>query len=155
MHKTLILVLFFVITLAIASNAFKIGMISERYSMGGLKILNNFNRPCIQCYDFSVKPALAILPNLTHDSGIMRTCGSLCDALTVVTGYEEDSVFCNATCEALGYKEFVKVIDNNDLDAVSYCDLGATCEGKTGKGSFYDELTRFLYLLFFLLLLCS
>ena len=152
MCKTPIIVMLFAIGVVIASNPFKIRMHTERYSMESLKKLDDPYADCYQCYALSASPALAILPNLTHDSSIMHTCEALCDALAKVSGSPRDQIYCNLTCTALGYEEFVQEIDSGDFDKVSYCTIGGLCKGNTVIRSFSDRLSRgillFLCLLF-------
>ena len=153
MCKTAIIVMLFAIGVVIASNPLKIRMHTERYSMESLKKLDNSNGDCDECYDLSASPALAVLPNLTHDSSIMRTCEALCDTLAKVSRSPRDQTYCSLTCTALGYEEFVQEIDNGGFDKVSYCTIGGSCKGNTAIRSFRDRLRRGLLL--FLCLLFS
>jgi hypothetical protein len=66
---------------------------------------------------------------LILDTGIIGTCQTLCEALAQKTGKEIIGVICNIACDVVGIEEFIKLIENADLDPIYYCELAKFCPG--------------------------
>jgi hypothetical protein len=87
---------------------------------------------CINIADQSIN----ILLNLILDSGIIGTCGTLCQALAEKTGSSVIGTICDLACDAVGIDEFIKLIDRADIDPIWYCELARFCIGKIRSCSF-------------------
>ncbi|XP_035680752.1 countin-1-like isoform X1 [Branchiostoma floridae] len=81
---------------------------------------------CKFCIDFS-QQALNQLLNIILQVGVVGTCGDLCQALADKTGSQALGVACNLLCDIEGVKEFIKIIENADLDPIYYCELLKQC----------------------------
>jgi hypothetical protein len=78
---------------------------------------------CINVADESIN----ILLNLILDTGILGSCQTLCQALAQKTGSEVIGTICNIACDVVGIEEFIKMIENADLDPIYYCELAKMC----------------------------
>lgn len=81
---------------------------------------------CINVADESIN----VLLNLILDTGILGSCQTLCTALAQKTGSEAAGVICNIVCDVVGIEEFIKLIENADLDPIWYCEIAKACPGK-------------------------
>lgn len=80
---------------------------------------------CINVADESIN----VLLNLILDTGILGSCQTLCNALAQKTGSAAAGVVCNLVCDVVGIEEFIKMIENADLDPIYYCELCKLCPG--------------------------
>ena len=78
---------------------------------------------CINVADQSIN----ILLNLILDSGIIGTCGTLCQALAEKTGSQLIGTICDLVCDVVGIDEFIKLIEKADLDPIWYCEIARMC----------------------------
>ncbi|CAF0722424.1 unnamed protein product [Rotaria sordida] len=78
---------------------------------------------CINVADESIN----ILLNLILDTGIIGTCGTLCQALAEKTGSEILGTVCDIVCDVVGIDEFIKLIEKADLDPIWYCEIAKLC----------------------------
>jgi hypothetical protein len=81
---------------------------------------------CPTCINVA-EESINILLNLILDTGIIGTCQTLCEALAQKTGKEIIGVICNIACDVVGIEEFIKLIENADLDPIYYCELAKFC----------------------------
>lgn len=75
--------------------------------------------PCIQLGEQS----LQILINAILNVGVMGGCGKLCGNLPA--GKQQTA--CNLICDAVGIKEFIKALNNTDLDPFYLCEELHAC----------------------------
>jgi len=78
---------------------------------------------CINVADESIN----ILLNLILDTGIIGSCTTLCEALAKKTGSQLIGTICTLVCDGLGIAEFIKLLENSDLDPIYYCELARLC----------------------------
>jgi hypothetical protein len=78
---------------------------------------------CIKVAEESIN----VLLNLILDAGILGSCQTLCTALAQKTGSELAGVICNLACDVVGIEEFIKLIENADLDPIYYCEIAKLC----------------------------
>lgn len=81
---------------------------------------------CPTCINIA-EQSINILLNLILDSGIIGTCGTLCQALAQKTGSQVVGTICDLVCDAVGIDEFIKILDNADLDPIWYCEIAKLC----------------------------
>lgn len=98
---------------------------------------------CPTCINIA-EQSINILLNLILDSGIIGTCGTLCQALAEKTGSQVIGTICDLVCDAVGIDEFIKLLDNADLDPIWYCEIAKLCPGKTMK----TKRTKLINLIF-------
>lgn len=84
---------------------------------------------CPTCINIA-EQSINILLNLILDSGIIGTCGTLCQALAEKTSSQVIGTICDLVCDAVGIDEFIKLLDNADLDPIWYCEIAKLCPGK-------------------------
>jgi hypothetical protein len=84
---------------------------------------------CPTCINVA-EESINVLLNLILDAGIIGTCQTLCTALAQKTGSELIGVICNLACDVVGIEEFIKLIENADLDPIYYCEIARFCPGK-------------------------
>ena len=139
MYKTLTIVLIAFIGIAGASNAFPAkahlvqrAPVAFHQQRVGLDL-------CPTCINIA-EQSINILLNLILDSGIIGTCGTLCQALADKTGSQILGTVCDLACDFLGIEEFLKVLNNADLDPIWYCEIAKFCPSKSNASSrHYDE----------------
>ncbi|BFZ06971.1 hypothetical protein BsWGS_10010 [Bradybaena similaris] len=81
---------------------------------------------CPLCIQFTDE-ALNILLNIILNTGIVGSCEVLCSALEQKTGSKVIGAVCNILCDIEGIKEFVKLIEQADLDPIYFCELLKVC----------------------------
>lgn len=81
---------------------------------------------CKTCVEFS-EQALNELLNAVLNLGIVGECSKLCTYVTDKTGSQVVGIVCNLLCDYVGINEFVKIIENADLDPIYYCELLKAC----------------------------
>ncbi|CAG5114757.1 unnamed protein product [Candidula unifasciata] len=81
---------------------------------------------CPLCIQFTDE-ALDVLLNIILNSGIVGSCGVLCNALEQKTGSKVIGAVCNILCDIAGIKEFIKIIEQADLDPIYFCELLKVC----------------------------
>ena len=59
--------------------------------------------------------------------GVIGSCGEICSYVQDKTGSQIVGVVCNLLCDIAGVDEFIKIVDNADLDPIYYCELLKTC----------------------------
>ncbi|XP_065180457.1 countin-1-like [Sycon ciliatum] len=82
---------------------------------------------CPTCVSFTGQ-ALDILLNIILNSGVVGSCGTLCGELANKTGNKDLGVVCDLLCDYVGIKEFIKFIQNADLDPIYFCELLKVCK---------------------------
>jgi len=82
---------------------------------------------CIQLSD----QALNILLNYVLNAGVVGGCSAICGHLN--NTFERDA--CTVVCTIAGVKEFVKAIENADLDPIYFCELTHSCEAGSDSAS--------------------
>ena len=78
--------------------------------------------------------AINILLNLVVGT-IPSTCQALCGGLAPKLP-EVVVVLCEIACVGVGLDEFIKMIENADLDPIYYCELARGCPGKNSLSIF-------------------
>jgi len=126
MYKALIFVLFAIIATATASDVsnthpYNIQRITAASSQ--LTLDSELCKVCIDVADESIN----ILLNLILDTGIIGTCGTLCQALAQKTGSQLIGTICNLACDAVGIAEFIHILENADIDPILYCEIAKMC----------------------------
>lgn len=81
---------------------------------------------CKVCIDFATQ-ALDQLLNTILNIGVVGECSTLCSYVEKQSGSQVLEVVCNVLCDLVGVDEFVKIIDQADLDPIYYCELLKTC----------------------------
>jgi len=126
MYKVLTFVLIAVIGIASASDVFNV----KSYNIQRVK--SSFPQPslridvCPTCLNVADQ-SINILLNLILDTGIIGTCGTLCQALAQKTGSQLLGTICDIVCDAVGIKEFIDIIEKADLDPIWYCEIAKMC----------------------------
>jgi len=77
---------------------------------------------CLNVADESIN----ILLNLILDTGIIGTCGTLCTALAQKTSPIIGTI-CDLACDVVGIAEFIKMLENADIDPIWYCEIARMC----------------------------
>ncbi|WAR19856.1 CTuncharacterized [Mya arenaria] len=80
---------------------------------------------CKTCIDFAGQ-ALNELLNIILQGGVVGGCADLCNALASKTSPAIGTV-CNILCDIVGIEEFIKIVQNADLDPIYYCELIPAC----------------------------
>ncbi|KAH3844335.1 hypothetical protein DPMN_086593 [Dreissena polymorpha] len=80
---------------------------------------------CKMCIDFADQ-ALNELLNIILQGGVIGGCADLCNALASKTSPAIGTV-CNLLCDIVGIEEFIKIVQNADLDPIYYCELLPLC----------------------------
>ena len=129
MYKALAIVIIAIIGIANASSR----LTSQSHNIQRAKL--DFGRTavgldvCPTCINVA-EQSINILLNLILDSGIIGTCGTLCQALADKTGSQALGAVCDIVCDFLGIDEFIKLLDKADLDPIWYCEIAKLCPGK-------------------------
>lgn len=134
MYKSLVLALIVVIGVASASTSLsgnKNTIRRTKVGFGNERLTLDLCPTCINIAEQSIN----ILLNLILDSGIVGTCGTLCQALAQKTGSQIIGTVCDLVCDAVGIDEFIKLLNNADLDPIWYCEIAKMCPGKIGTES--------------------
>ncbi len=63
----------------------------------------------------------------------MDTCSHLCDLVTEKTGSAILGFICKMGCDFLVLEEFVKLVNDADLDPIYYCEKIDLCPSKSNK----------------------
>lgn len=82
---------------------------------------------CGACIDFADQ-ALNFLLNYVLNVGVVGGCAEICAYAEKITGNKLVGAVCNALCDLVGIEEFIKVIEEADLDPIWYCELLHACE---------------------------
>eukprot|EP00118_Oscarella_pearsei_P024642 m.306495 g.306495 ORF g.306495 m.306495 type:complete len:265 (+) comp41298_c0_seq1:34-828(+) len=81
---------------------------------------------CPTCINFA-NEAIENLVNIIANFGVIGTCGKLCGILANDTGSQVIGVACDLFCSYVGIEEFIKIIEEVDLDAFYFCELVKVC----------------------------
>ncbi|KAK3774916.1 hypothetical protein RRG08_007273 [Elysia crispata] len=81
---------------------------------------------CPLCIQFTGQ-AINQLLNIILNMGVVGTCGQLCQLLAEKTGSQLLGAACTILCDIEGVQEFVKLIQEADLDPIYLCELLKTC----------------------------
>jgi hypothetical protein len=81
---------------------------------------------CPTCINFADE-ALDTLLNIILQVGVLGSCGDICGILQQKTGSQILGVACNLLCDYVGITEFIKIIDEADLDPIWYCEILKLC----------------------------
>lgn len=122
MYKAVTIVLIAIIGAACASTH-SVNIKRTKLTSDVRQLRLDFCPTCINLADQSIN----ILLNLILDSGIIGTCGTLCQALAQKTGSQVIGTICDLVCDAVGVDEFIKILDNADLDPIWYCEIAKLC----------------------------
>lgn len=81
---------------------------------------------CINTYDDLIQTVLDIILQY----GILDSCGNLCDLVEQKSGSSFLGFVCMVGCDVLGIKEFIKLMEDADIDPIYYCEQINLCPGK-------------------------
>ena len=81
---------------------------------------------CPLCVQFASE-ALNELLNAILNVGVVGECSKLCVYVGDKLNNKVIAVVCNILCDFVGIEEFVKIIDQSDLDPIYYCELLRVC----------------------------
>jgi hypothetical protein len=93
---------------------------------------------CPTCINVA-EESINILLNLILDTGIIGTCGTLCQALAQKTSALIGTI-CDLACDVVGIAEFIKLLENSDLDPIYYCEIAKLCPGKNSFSVFQSKI---------------
>jgi len=125
MYKALTFVLIVIVGIASGSNVLNVKSHNIQKVKPALPTLDL----CPTCINVA-EESINILLNLILDTGIIGTCGTLCQALAQKTGSELIGTICDLVCDGVGIAEFIKLLENSDLDPIYYCEISKLCPGK-------------------------
>ena len=91
---------------------------------------------CNVCVQFSGQ-AINQLLDIILNAGVLEGCKELCGLLNAS---EAIDVACNLLCDIVGIKEFVKIIEDADLDPIYFCELLKVCKVFDGGDATITEL---------------
>jgi hypothetical protein len=129
MYKALTFVLIVIVGIASGSNVFNVKSYNIQQSKPVFPQPNLGLDLCPTCINVA-EESINILLNLILDTGIIGTCGTLCQALAQKTGSELIGTICDLVCDAVGITEFIRLLENSDLDPIFYCEIAKFCPGK-------------------------
>nr|XP_022329160.1 countin-1-like [Crassostrea virginica] len=81
---------------------------------------------CPTCINFTGQ-AIDMLLNIILQSGVVGSCGALCSLLEQKTGSQALGAVCNILCDIVGIEEFIKLVQEADLDPIYFCELLKAC----------------------------
>eukprot|EP00731_Ephydatia_muelleri_P027939 Em0019g812a len=81
---------------------------------------------CPTCIGFA-NDFINDLLNIILNGGVVGGCSDLCQLLEEKTGSQLADVVCNLLCDYVGIEEFIKIIQESDLDPIYYCELLHAC----------------------------
>lgn len=82
---------------------------------------------CKACIEFADQ-ALDYLLNAVLNIGVIGSCGTICQWVEEKSGSKILGLGCNLLCDYAGIDEFIKIIEEADLDPIWYCELLRACE---------------------------
>jgi hypothetical protein len=82
---------------------------------------------CGSCLNLADQ-ALNYLLNYILKIGVVGSCAEICGFVQNKTSSKTIGAVCNILCDVVGIEEFVKIIQNADLDPIYYCELLKVCE---------------------------
>lgn len=124
MYKALTIVLIAIIGIASAANVQASSIKRAPSAMTKPSVGLDLCPTCLNVADESIN----ILLNLILDTGIIGSCQTLCTALAQKTS-EIVGVICEIVCDGFGIDEFIKALENADIDPIYYCELAKFCPG--------------------------
>jgi hypothetical protein len=104
------------------TNALKLGGKKNAGIVGDVQL--DFCKGCIEFADQALEQLLNAIVNI----GIAGSCSKLCNYVEEQTGNKFIGTACNIFCDYVGITEFVKLIDQADLDPIYYCELLKQCK---------------------------
>ena len=145
MYKALAIVIIAIIGMSNASS----GLTSQSHNIRRTRLDLGQGRVgldvCPTCINVA-EQSINILLNLILDSGIVGTCGTLCQALADKTGSQVLGTVCDLVCDVVGIDEFIKLLDKADLDPIWYCEIAKLCPSKRKTlGSCLDAKLSFSF----------
>jgi len=126
MYKALTFVLVVIVGVASGANIFNVQSHNIRRTKSGFGSTDVTLDLCPTCINVA-EQSINILLNLILDTGIIGTCGTLCQALAQKTGSQLIGTICDLVCDVVGIEEFIKLIENADLDPIWYCEIARLC----------------------------
>jgi hypothetical protein len=126
MYKAITFALIVIVGIASATNnlnvkSHNIQLVKSSVPQASLRL--DVCKPCIDAAEESIN----ILLNLILDTGIIGTCGTLCQALGQKTGSQLLATVCDLVCDAVGIDEFIHILDRADIDPIWYCEIAKMC----------------------------
>jgi hypothetical protein len=104
------------------ANTLKLGGKKNSGIVGDVDL--DFCKGCIQFGD----QALEQLLNAILNAGVVGSCSKLCNYVEEKTSSKFVGIACNLFCDYVGVTEFVKLIQQADLDPIYYCELLKQCK---------------------------
>ncbi|XP_045164928.2 countin-1-like [Mercenaria mercenaria] len=81
---------------------------------------------CSLCVEFAGQAVNGLLQFILQ-VGVVDSCGDLCQAFADKIGNQAIGFVCTILCDVVGVKEFVNIIQKEDLDPIYYCELIPVC----------------------------
>ncbi|XP_060605404.1 countin-1-like [Ruditapes philippinarum] len=81
---------------------------------------------CSLCIEFAGQAINGLL-QMVLQVGVVDTCGDLCQILADKSGSQALGAVCSILCDIVGIKEFINIINKEDLDPIYYCELIPAC----------------------------
>lgn len=81
---------------------------------------------CNLCVEFANQVIDALLQFILQ-VGVVDTCGDLCQAFAQKAGSQALGVVCSLLCDLVGVKEFMNIIQKEDIDPIYYCEELTAC----------------------------
>ncbi|XP_003383765.1 PREDICTED: countin-3-like [Amphimedon queenslandica] len=94
-------------------------------------------RLCGACIEFAEQFINQLL-NIILNAGVVGGCAELCGMLPASNTEKE---VCAILCDIVGIREFIKIIEEADLDPIYYCELLTVCEIKDDGDATITNLT--------------
>jgi hypothetical protein len=129
MYNALILfVLFFVGCVSANTRTFSVNGNSIEF-ISPFKQGDNALDWCPQCID-TFDDLIDVILNIILEVGVLDSCGQLCDLVADKTGSNFLGFVCMLGCDIFGIEEFIKLIENADIDPIYYCEEVKLCPSK-------------------------
>jgi hypothetical protein len=87
---------------------------------------------CPQCIN-TCDQLIEVILNIILEGGVVDTCGHLCDLVIKETGSGLLGFICDMGCDFVGLEEFVKLINEADIDPIYYCEKINLCPSMSYK----------------------
>lgn len=81
---------------------------------------------CVNGFDQLINAVL----NVVLEYGVLGSCSDLCNLVANKTQSETIDILCTLGCSILGIKEFIKLIEDADLDPIYYCETIKLCPSR-------------------------
>ena len=139
MYKTLIfLLLVGIVSVSADTRKFKI-----QRATNPIRQESNAIDWCPQCIN-AFDQLIEVILNIILEGGVVDTCGHLCDEVAKETGSGILGFICDMGCDFVGLEEFIKLVNEADLDPIYYCEKINLCPSMLYKSHFNKKFHLFL-----------